>query len=294
LTFYAISIYWFIGRINIKGFLMSNGRNYSQSTLKKLFGLSASMCNYPGCGKVITTAKSSKESNICHIEALNEGGYRYNQNMTPKERNDYNNLILLCVTHHELIDNSSDFSVQMLKDMKKTHEFNISKKLNEDIYKNPTILAEILNIISENDIENFKDTPVKNATSPEEKIDYNDIKSYKLIIDDLKIFQGKLNTIYIELEKAGSYRISNLFNNIHQEYLKAKINILKDDVSLSNIRENSDALLQYVENELFDMINKSPNKKELLEHETISHGIRIVLVDAFLRCKILETVKDDN
>lgn len=37
---------------------------------------------------------------ICHIEAAEEGGERFNPNMTNEERRAFDNLMLMCYEHH--------------------------------------------------------------------------------------------------------------------------------------------------------------------------------------------------
>ena len=36
---------------------------------------------------------------VCHIEAADEGGERFNPSMTPKERRQLSNLLLMCYPH---------------------------------------------------------------------------------------------------------------------------------------------------------------------------------------------------
>ena len=76
-------------------------RKYTDKTLKRLFGLSGNICAFPDCNALLVNEKNALDSNICHIEAANEGGERYNSSMTDEERADYSNLILLCRQHHE-------------------------------------------------------------------------------------------------------------------------------------------------------------------------------------------------
>jgi hypothetical protein len=53
---------------------------------------------------------------ICHIEGEGGKSARYNPNMTQEERKSFNNLILLCPTHHTLIDkNPIEYTTGLLK-----------------------------------------------------------------------------------------------------------------------------------------------------------------------------------
>ena len=94
-------------------------RNYSQKTIKRLFALSGNQCAFPNCNKTLVNQSNALESNICHIEAANPDGERYNPNMTDRERADYNNLILLCQEHHDETNDVTKYTVDVLQNMKK-------------------------------------------------------------------------------------------------------------------------------------------------------------------------------
>jgi hypothetical protein len=267
---------------------MAGPRDYTDKTLKRLFGLSGNQCAFPGCTQVMTNDKNAKNSNICHIEAANEGGERYNPDMTDIQRADYPNLILLCVQHHDETNDVDKYKVEDLKEMKTKHEAEIAKKVNPIL--NHSILTTVINTISSLDIDEFESTEVKNKFTPEDKISYNCVHRNKLIIEEYRIYQGKLNTLYAEIEELGSVKKNNLLRNIRQLYINAKSVLLADDLSIENVRKHADDLIDEVENKLYNIIENSSNKVDLLGVETLTCGVKIVLVDAFLRCKILEEV----
>ena len=104
-------------------------RNYSQKTIKRLFALSGNQCAFPNCNKVLVNQNNALDSNICHIEAANSDGERYNLNMSDKERADYDNLILLCREHHDV----TKYTVDVLQNMKKNHEQIIRERITHQI-----------------------------------------------------------------------------------------------------------------------------------------------------------------
>jgi hypothetical protein len=60
---------------------------------------------------------------ICHINAKSAGGPRYDCGQSEKERNDYDNLILLCPEHHKQVDEHPDrFTADDLRGMKAVRE----------------------------------------------------------------------------------------------------------------------------------------------------------------------------
>lgn len=69
---------------------------------------------------------------IAHIAAAQKGGPRANQGMTAAQRNDYDNLILLCQNCHAVIDGQpGTFTVERLKQIKTDHELWVRASLPE-------------------------------------------------------------------------------------------------------------------------------------------------------------------
>jgi len=60
---------------------------------------------------------------ICHIEAAEKKGARFNPQMTNEARRSIGNLILLCRNHHVIVDrDQKEYTVSKLKKIKKAHE----------------------------------------------------------------------------------------------------------------------------------------------------------------------------
>jgi hypothetical protein len=94
---------------------------FSQLTIKQLFGLSMNVCAFPACEKhLIDTKWYGVLGEICHICAASPGGPRYDVGMTDEERYAFDNLILLCPTHHTLIDRLEPhiYTIDVLREMK--------------------------------------------------------------------------------------------------------------------------------------------------------------------------------
>lgn len=93
----------------------------SIQTLKKLFALSGNVCAFPNCTQELIE-DDQVIGEICHIEAANEGGERYNPTQTDEERAGFNNLILFCPTHHKITNNVTKYTVEKLQEIKAIHE----------------------------------------------------------------------------------------------------------------------------------------------------------------------------
>ncbi len=64
---------------------------------------------------------------LCHIEAAEPGGERFNPAMTNEQRRASSNLMLMCYPHHCVTNNVNDFPVAKLRKMKREHEQRFSR-----------------------------------------------------------------------------------------------------------------------------------------------------------------------
>lgn len=261
---------------------MANGpRDYSDKTLKRLFALSGNICAFPGCTKRLVNQRNAKDSNICHIEAANVGGERYNPNMTDEQRADYDNLILLCIQHHDETNDETIFTVDKLRVMKKNHE---SQLLNERIVRNPSMLKNTIMALSTIDLTKYLDTQTLNIVDPSEKIEFNALKRNVTLIREYSAYHTKLNTLYAELEGQGSIVKEKLLRVIKLTYDSVKGTYVHDAKNwLEVVRLNSDSIFDDVYTRLYEKLETAETWDE-----DIVLGLHIIMIDAFIRCKILE------
>jgi hypothetical protein len=268
----------------------SKAREYKESTLKRLFSLSGNECASPTCNKkLIAHDGITIVSKICHIEAASPDGPRYNSKMSDDDRRYFDNLMLLCDECHTVIDNKaneSKYPVALLKEWKKNHE---GKMLNR-LGTNPSLLIEAINAISElatqdNTDKSFED---QQPFSIEEKISYNSVIRNKFLIEEYKVFYSKINALYDELEKQGNFKKESLLRYIRNLYLTEKGKYIKGRSDIQEaIKENSDNIIEDIQNILSSRIIKEGG----IYSEDIEFGLTIIMVDAFMRCKILEEPK---
>ena len=106
-----------------------------QKDIKLLWGRAASRCAI--CQKQLCQDKANVSSSFpfgeqAHIVAEKENGARGKSVLTLEERNSYHNLILLCPTHHTIIDrNVEDYPVEKLQYLKSKHELWVQNSLSE-------------------------------------------------------------------------------------------------------------------------------------------------------------------
>lgn len=265
----------------------SKARNITEKTIKRLYALSGNQCAFPSCNVNLLSSESDINfSNICHIEAAEPGGQRYNSKSNDNYRRSYKNLILLCANHHLETNDVAKFTEVVLQEMKKNHEAKILKIISESniLIKNPSALNIIISFVGNRIFDNTISEEPTNAPVTADKILYNNVIRFKPVIEEYAVYQGKLNKLYEEIEKQGSTKKEFVLQNIKSIYLKQK-GEYKD---LEDIRKNADIIIENIENELWRIIENSSNPISDLPIEAIKIGLLIVMVDAFMRCNILE------
>lgn len=92
------------------------------STIKRLFGMAGNQCAIPDCKSPLVIG-DIVVGEICHIRARRKGGARHDPSLSAAQKDEFENLILLCSTCHKIIDsNPDDYSSEWLRSIKATHE----------------------------------------------------------------------------------------------------------------------------------------------------------------------------
>lgn len=269
-------------------FSMVHARQYKPTTIRRLDSLAGNQCAAPKCtSKLIAKDGESLISKICHIEAASKNGPRWNPNMSDDELRDFENLILLCDECHIIIDNmahEAKYPVRLLKQWKKDHN---STRTYERLNASPSLLNMVIAALADTefDIEEAVTPSTLKAFEIDDKLSYNDIKRNRPLIDEYKAFYTKVNSLYQTLEREGSFKKEHLLRNIRGVYLHVKGKYVEgSDDCMDLIRKHSDDIIDDV---LEILINKSEEKYSSFS-EDITFGVPLIMVDAFMRCKILE------
>ncbi len=92
------------------------------STLKRLFACCGNRCAFPNCTAPVVHNETLL-GEVCHIKGEKLGSARYDSNQSAEERRAYENLIVLCPTHHTVIDDDQEaYTFDRIARMKATHE----------------------------------------------------------------------------------------------------------------------------------------------------------------------------
>lgn len=91
-------------------------------TLRNLAIKSKNQCAFPGCSHPILNSFDDYIAELCHIEAAEPGGQRYNPGQSDEDRRSIENLLFMCHAHHKETDNVVVYTVARLREIKKQHE----------------------------------------------------------------------------------------------------------------------------------------------------------------------------
>ena len=179
----------------------------------------------------------------------------------------------------DIIDNKSilkRINSLSIDDFKFVYEF-IKKELGAEIdpMKMESNLASIINILSKEDWNKSEILSETNSFIIEQKISYNNLDSAKLLINDYLIHQGKIDRIYSEFDLLGSNKSNSVLSSIRQEYAKAKSKLKDDELFFEVITKTQEKVLNSA-NYVYIPI------------EELELCVKILVVDAFIRCKIFE------
>lgn len=150
-----------------------------------------------------------------------------------------------------------------------------------DVVKLDSNLASIINILSKEDWDNTGNPSQVNIFEIDRKITHNNLVNSKLIIDDYSMHYGRVDKIYTEFDALGLNKSNSVLGNIRKEYIKAK-GILNDDnlffEVIQKVQEKIQSSANYIQTPIDEL--------ELC--------VNILVVDAFIRCKIFENPENYN
>jgi len=255
-------------------------RDYAPLTLKRLYGKSGNCCTHPKCQEELIY-ENGNLSDICHIEALNPEGPRYNSfpDTTDKDRNSEPNLILLCKNHHHIIDQKDEngsphYSPDQLKAIKRAHE-ELFAQSRQQLFnsKRQSLLAQIVRSLSS---FRHQSATLKSPLSfkIETKLNFNQVDRYYGLIEKYAPYHSLLDLLYNELEPA---QFEDVLSGINNLYILSKRRNQSADDTLDRVQ---DAFLERL------------GAEAIFEYsEELEICSLIVIVDGFMRCKILEEPK---
>lgn len=125
---------------------------------KKLWARSGNICSFPDCGIELVLEQQANRvlGEEAHIKGEKPTAPRYDPEQSEVERESYENRILLCPTHHTMIDAvPGDWTVGQLLEMKASHE---RQQIANRRY--PELVVELQRLVQEYELPEMALDPV--------------------------------------------------------------------------------------------------------------------------------------
>jgi len=133
-------------------------------------------------------------------------------------------------------------------------------------------------IIKSMNAEDWNADPAKAEIVPYEidtKISFNQLDRARALIDEYRVHHHRLKKIYSEYDRLGSNKSLSVLNGIRREFMALDKALGPDDLFFGTIAR------------VTNRIQSSANHKPLPEEE-LNLCVEILVVDAFIRCKIFQ------
>ena len=238
-----------------------------------------------------TASKQKIESSLSKKSIANYAGYTFKFVSIAKDADDlrkdtFKNPHGINFTPSiDIIDKNSILSKIRglhINDQERIYKF-VKKELIVEIdpMKLESNLAAVINILSKEDWDKSEPVAEINSFEIDRKISHNNLNAAKAIIDDYTVHYGRVDKIYTEFDSQGSNKSSSVLSTIRQEYAKAKSNLTDDQLFFEVISK--------VEDKVLNSSNYTP-----IPFDELELCINILVVDAFIRCKIFENLDNYN
>jgi hypothetical protein len=186
----------------------------------------------------------------------------------------------LFLPENDILDTISILNIVLnmsIDKQKQVFDF-IKKELGSeaDIVKIDSNLAIILNILAAENLSREIDSPEINTFEIDKKIDFNELNTVKDIIDEYKVYYHKLDEKYSEFDKQGANKSLSVFRIFKSQYTKLQ----------SECKTPRELFFSIID-AIIGIIMNSKNYKEI-PYEELEMCVHILVVDAFIRCKIFK------
>ncbi len=238
-----------------------------------------------------TASKQKVESSLSKDSIKNYTGYTFKFISIAKDADDLrkdsfkNSQRINFAPSTDILDNRSILTRIRglhIDDQKRIYEF-IKKELVAEIdpMKLESNLAAVINILSKEDLDKSDLTSEINSFEINRKISHNKLNAAKIIIDDFFVHNGRVDRIYSEYDSLGSNKSKYVLSTIRQEYAKAKSGFNDDQLFFEVISK--------VQEKVLNSVNYTS-----IPFDELELCVNILVVDAFVRCKIFDNPNNYN
>lgn len=149
----------------------------------------------------------------------------------------------------------------------------LKDELGEERLKEQSNLAEVINIISKEDLGGVAPGATAIDFNVDDKVTFNGLKGAAGVVADYSLFHHVVDRIYAEFDSAGINKSKSVLDAFRTTYHKLAVNYSGDEL-----------FFQIVE-EVIKRVQESSNYTSIPIDE-LQLCVNILAVDAFIRCKI--------
>jgi len=142
--------------------------------------------------------------------------------------------------------------------------------------RRPSVITYVINRLADEPLAEIAVNPDTKSFDLEPKIDFNSLKKWRDIISEYTVFSLLVDKIYRAYDEQGVNKSFAVLSSLHDLYLNLASEL------------TGDALFDKLLESVYDIINKDYECNESLTREELQMNIKIVLVDAFVKCKIFK------
>jgi hypothetical protein len=172
-----------------------------------------------------------------------------------------------------ILDKVKAASILKQKDIYKFIKGEIGSEI--DIVKLDSNLATIINLLSKEQWDKSKKVNNVSIFEIDRKILHNQLDKAKYLIEEYFLFHSRINAKYAEFDAMGLNKSTSVLSKIQKEYIQ-----LID-------KTNPDKTFFDVIDKICQIIIESSNFEEIA-YDELELCVNILVVDAFIRCKIFE------
>lgn len=206
-------------------------RKYPPADIKILYGRAAGRCSFTECkiDLILNNTKKDKAKqigNIAHIIAHSADGPRGDSDC--EELDCYDNWILLCPTHHDMVDaQPNTYTIMYLRKLKLEHEEWVTKRLDEEMsnvgFAELEVAAKAISRFIITDKTDFTVIP------PRKKMQKNNLteRSHNLIVTGLSR-SSEVEEFIVKIAQIDSDFPERLKAEFKNKYLELKENFNGD------------------------------------------------------------------
>lgn len=154
----------------------------------------------------------------------------------------------------------------------------LEKSISPSIKQNyrSSVITYVINCLANENLSEISESPNIKPFDVGPKINKNSLTSWKIIIEELGLYSLAVDKIYVQYDKQGANKSFVVLTALHNKYL--------------SLREqyNGDELFNKLLKDVYNAVDGDETCSESLTREELELNIKIVLVDAFMKCKIFE------